>query len=700
LKKRKYTGIKAVFAALFIICCTALYSLSETDNNAKETRAEEIVAAFITVSDHGNNLYIDNFTLGKRPGMDIAVTSINNIPQDTSFASSSSAFKIRPVINIANLGYLSTTDTVFVSINIAETGYNDTAVIFGMGSAQVLEVSSFDSITITPGTPFHVYAAVNNLSADSNLSNNAIYQYSVFLSGAPRNVLFEEFTGATSSGSAQQNVFLNNFINARFDSIVAIKYHRGVPPPARDSIYLANPGQSDSMAAYYSNSQIPNTVVDGILPVNLPYSTPGNLNTPFYTRAGTGSPISLSVTDTRIAGDSIQADVQLNILYNLPAADYRLKVNAVERRVMFSPKPAGWFDSVFYDAFRKAYPGIGGTPIPTIAGTYNFRFTYLRESNWVDSMMYTAVFVQNQSTKEVLNSAKARNTLARDILPEPENLTVNIKNIFDKDLRSFNSSGSSVFGHLESPLLLPWNYVELFEGRFLPSGWSVKNPDGYLTYTQVQGANGTVFSGSRSVKMPFYIYPVPDSLNPPRDTMLTKVYTGAQYTDTLKFDYAYAPYGPGYNDSLIVKLSLDGGATFTHTIFSRGGLSLATSPSTTTSFLPNQPSQWRTFAFPLNGVVGIQQISQEVPGSYILNQNYPNPFNPVTKIQFSIPKQGFVKLRVFDIAGREIRQVVNSELAAGSYTVDFNGISLASGVYFYRLEAEEFTQTKKMVIVK
>lgn len=688
----KITGLIAFAAVVF---CTAFYSLSGSENNNR-SNAEEIVAAFITVSDHGNNLYLDNFTLGKRPSMDIAVTSINNIAPDTSYSPGASPFKIKPVINIANLGY-SNADTFLVTVTIAELGYSDTAQVQPLNSGQVIEISSFDSVTITPGSPFHVYAATN--FSDSNGTNDAIYQYSLFLPGAPRKVLFEEFTGATSSGSSSQNIFLNNFINARFDSITAIKYHRGVPPPARDSIYLANPQQSDSMASFYNNTQIPNTIADGLLLLTLPYSTASNISNPFYARINTGSPISLSVTDTRIAGDSIRADIQLNILYNLPAGDYRLKVNAIERKKSFIPRPSGWFDSVFYDAFRKAYPGINGTPIPGIAGTYNFSYTYLRESSWVDSMMYTAVFVQNQLTKEVLNSAKARNTLGKDIIPFPKNLITDVRKIYDIDPRPFGLSGRTVFGHLEdSPLI--WNYAELFEGYFLPQGWKVKNPDGFLTYTQVQGPNGTVFGGTKSVKMPFYIYPVSDSTNPPRDTMLTKAYLGAQYNDTLRFDYSYAPYATGFNDSLIVKLSTDGGATFPLTIFNRGGLSLATSGTTTTSFVPSQPSQWRTFSFPLNGHVGIQQVSQEIPGSYVLSQNYPNPFNPATKIQFSIPKHTFVKLRVFDITGREISQVVNREFAAGTYSVDFDASALASGVYFYTLEAGGFTQTKKMVILR
>ncbi len=98
--------------------------------------------------------------------------------------------------------------------------------------------------------------------------------------------------------------------------------------------------------------------------------------------------------------------------------------------------------------------------------------------------------------------------------------------------------------------------------------------------------------------------------------------------------------------------------------------------------------------------IGINPISTEIPAQYILQQNYPNPFNPVTNITFSVPKAGLVKLTVYDAAGRESAVLFNGELSAGSYNYDFDASQLASGIYFYKLEANDFTQTKKMVLIK
>lgn len=100
------------------------------------------------------------------------------------------------------------------------------------------------------------------------------------------------------------------------------------------------------------------------------------------------------------------------------------------------------------------------------------------------------------------------------------------------------------------------------------------------------------------------------------------------------------------------------------------------------------------------GPIGINQISNEVPSKFMLEQNYPNPFNPVTNIKFSIPKAGNVKLAVFDITGREVAELVNQNLKAGTFNYDFDASHLASGMYFYRLTGEGFSEVKKMILIK
>ena len=106
-----------------------------------------------------------------------------------------------------------------------------------------------------------------------------------------------------------------------------------------------------------------------------------------------------------------------------------------------------------------------------------------------------------------------------------------------------------------------------------------------------------------------------------------------------------------------------------------------------------------------NNIVSVHQVSSEIPDRFSLKQNYPNPFNPVTVIRYSIPSDvrgqtSKIKLRVYDNLGKQISELVNEAQPAGSYAVDFNGSDLSSGIYFYKLEAGNFSETKSMVLLK
>ena len=90
-----------------------------------------------------------------------------------------------------------------------------------------------------------------------------------------------------------------------------------------------------------------------------------------------------------------------------------------------------------------------------------------------------------------------------------------------------------------------------------------------------------------------------------------------------------------------------------------------------------------------------------LPEKFSLNQNYPNPFNPSTKISFTVPTTAMVSIKIFNALGEMISELVNKNYIAGNYEIDFNGSAgLSSGVYFYRMEAGEFVQTKKMILIR
>jgi len=99
-------------------------------------------------------------------------------------------------------------------------------------------------------------------------------------------------------------------------------------------------------------------------------------------------------------------------------------------------------------------------------------------------------------------------------------------------------------------------------------------------------------------------------------------------------------------------------------------------------------------------MTGVKNILTEIPDKFQLYQNFPNPFNPNTTIKFSIPKDSYVELVLYDISGRGVSTLVSDPYKAGTYSVDFNASNLASGVYFYKLLAGNFSMTRKMILVK
>ena len=99
-------------------------------------------------------------------------------------------------------------------------------------------------------------------------------------------------------------------------------------------------------------------------------------------------------------------------------------------------------------------------------------------------------------------------------------------------------------------------------------------------------------------------------------------------------------------------------------------------------------------------VLGVEEIPNTVPKVYSLKQNYPNPFNPTTNIRFAIPDAGLVTLKIYNLLGQEVTTLVNEYKNAGTYNVDFNAVNLSSGVYFYQINAGNYSDTKKMILMK
>ena len=112
----------------------------------------------------------------------------------------------------------------------------------------------------------------------------------------------------------------------------------------------------------------------------------------------------------------------------------------------------------------------------------------------------------------------------------------------------------------------------------------------------------------------------------------------------------------------------------------------------------NNNKGWKVLNFS-DGTTGVDDNGLTI-SSFELSQNYPNPFNPATRIRYTIPQTANVEIKIFDVLGREVETLVSELKSPGQYEVNFNGGNLASGIYFYRIEAGDFIATKKMILMK
>lgn len=108
--------------------------------------------------------------------------------------------------------------------------------------------------------------------------------------------------------------------------------------------------------------------------------------------------------------------------------------------------------------------------------------------------------------------------------------------------------------------------------------------------------------------------------------------------------------------------------------------------------------------FKTSGVTAVED-KEVIPTQFELSQNYPNPFNPTTKIAYSLPQNSYVSIKVYDMLGREVKTLANTEMLAGNHSVDWNGddnsgIKVASGAYIYKITASNFVAVKKMILIK
>jgi thiol-disulfide isomerase/thioredoxin len=666
---------------LFSILVLAIvaFSFGFSGDKSDKMLVNNVVIMFEGTNGNGNNLWLDNFSFGTRYNNDLTITSIG-LKDKNYLMPGVTSTTFAPVVNVLNSGRLTNSGG---TITMTDQGsYNSTKTIPSVAGGSTTTVT-FDPVTFNINTSKNLKVYIT-WATDENHANDTVNQTTVFLQGVQKNILFEAHTATTCGPCASQNPSLDAFIQQHFDSIVAIKYHVWWPALG-DSMYNENIPQARIRTHYNSISAVPTLTVDGVHQQVSGYTTTSNLLTPFNTRRSLASPIGISVTDTRLAGDTIKATITLNVVSALPSGiDYRLRIAAIERKKTYSVPPGSNGETVFYDVFRRMYPSTSGISVNYSPGTYTVEYKYKRSALWVDSMLYTAVFIQDEYTHEVINCAKGRSYYADEKINQP--------------LITDNSVPPMTSVMPDAPTLAGNGFqLETMESTVPPNGWSIINNDSNFTFWQYiySAVSGPSFPGTRSIRINYFSYAENIGTT---DIIKTKVYNNVNPDDSIKFDYAYAQR-PGYSDRLVVKISTDGGVTFPYVIFDKQGAALGTAPAQTSGFVPTA-SQWGTFGARYASVTGVNPQGTFTPLVYELSQNYPNPFNPVTTINYQIANNSYVILKVYDVLGKEITTLVNEEKKAGNHEASFNASNIPSGIYFYKITAGAFTDTKRMVLIK
>ena len=248
-KLKTYLLTASVIPAFLMLLIPGVYP----ELNSGTVASRNIVIGFFAYNGYGNNLYLDNVRTGAQINYDVKVTSLLNIPYDTTYSVlQSGTDTITPRIGISNVGRVASADSIKVFLRIDPIGYFDSSMIAPIGSG-VSVATSMDRITYPIGVPLYLSAYLS-YDLDSNRSNDTLRQTTVVLPGYKRKVLFEEFTSNSSPSSANNNSYLNQFINNNFSEVCAIKYHLGFL--GTDSFYIANPEGSEARRRYYYSSAV------------------------------------------------------------------------------------------------------------------------------------------------------------------------------------------------------------------------------------------------------------------------------------------------------------------------------------------------------------------------------------------------------------------------------------------------------------
>lgn len=227
-----------------------------------------------------------------------------------------------------------------------------------------------------------------------------LFSASQAVAQAKRYPLFEHFTQASCVPCAQQNPSFSAVYDENFSDIHHIAYHTSWP--GVDPMYSANPGESDAMVDYYGVVGVPTIFIDG----DIIAGGPGGVNQQMIDdQIALTSPISIFVKETT-SGSTRSVTVKISTVGTIPAGSYRIKAAAVEKLITYDSPPGSNGEKEFPNVFREFLNGTSGEEItlPETGSSATYEFTYTLDPAWDADAIYALVWVQNYTTKDVLNS--------------------------------------------------------------------------------------------------------------------------------------------------------------------------------------------------------------------------------------------------------------------------------------------------------
>ena len=331
----------------------------------------------------------------------------------------------------------------------------------------------------------------------------------------------------------------------------------------------------------------------------------------------------------------------------------------------------------------------GGTPLDYAAGRYNFYFNPLIDNG--GTLTYS--FVSGMSDLPV-----GLQPTGPSIVSDRLNMTINafpgsgngylISNIYPGTRVCRMKLSTSAVSFAYQPLALSWNNPgSLNPPRTVVYAYNSDGDEINITTPATHSIDSSGIGGLLPVELSSFL----SSIN---RRNVTLNWITASETNNAGFDIERSNVnGQTSNEWLKVGTVSGNGTTASSHSYTFTDRNLA---SGTYSYRLKQTDFNGNFEyFNLNNEVNVG-----VPSDFELSQNYPNPFNPATNLEFGISELGFVSLKVYDASGKEVATLVNETKPAGYYSVNFNASSLSSGIYFYTLQANNFTATKKMSLIK